>query len=362
MNRAAHPAVRAALPARAVLEDPVFRPDLSFDQRTAQFVALLHRHVDRRARSGDRLLLTVATQCEARALARWLGKRPARRRPWTVALFLSDRWNRAGADEREQQMEELAAAAAELAELAPEAAHRLILGAVTSGLRAEIGGLLGVEIGLAPIPLLAGRSGAEGDALVRRALPPEGVPPRVAVIGGARPEKGSNRLPAIFAACRELGPIELVLHLVNELLPAESFAELLRLGEAPGVRAVHGALDREAYLALFDDADPVLLPYARIPYRQRASGVLIEAAAAGLPVVVPSGTWLAEQVESGDAAGTIYAGDDPASIAAAVRRCSEALPALSRHSAERARSWREHHSVDAVLDWVEAAIAARGPG
>src|SRR6185312_7576423 len=80
--------LRSELPmAHPVLHCPVFRTELSFDERTADFVAMLHQHLDAVVRRDDWVLVTTGTQCEARALAAWLGEVPLERRPWAVTLI-----------------------------------------------------------------------------------------------------------------------------------------------------------------------------------------------------------------------------------------------------------------------------------
>jgi glycosyltransferase involved in cell wall biosynthesis len=355
MNAAADAAVRAALPGgQAVLHDPVFRPDLSFDERTALFVRLLHEHVDPVVRRDDRVLMTVATQCEGRALAAWLAELPASRRPWILVLFPADRWNRKGPEERERQVAEFRTFAAELAARGPGAQSRLLFASHTRGLRDELAALLGTRVLLSPMPELD--PGPAFDGTAEQAV---GRPPRVAVVGGARPEKGHDRLPAIVRASRERTRAVFSLQLFNEQLAAADWAALCRLAAEPGVEAAWGELDRAAYQALFTTADLMLFPYARLPYRQRPSGILSEAILAGLPVVVPSGTWLAEQVEAGAAAGVVYPGDAPEDVAAAIAGCIADLPALASQARERAAAWRRSHSLEPFLDWFERQIAVR---
>lgn len=358
MNAEADPAVKAALPGgRAVLRDPVFRMELSFDQRTALFLRMLHEHVDPMVRQGDRVLMTVATQCEARALAAWLAELPARKRPFILVLFVSDRWNRKGPEERARQVAEFRTLAAEIAELAarePAVAKRLLFASHTLGGQAELSSLLGTRVLLSPMAELA-----SGIFPAARPTPSVQRPPRVAVVGGARPEKGFDRLPAIVRASRERTAVVFLLQLFNEQLSPEEWDALCRLAEEPGVEATPGQLDRAGYLGLFTAADLVLCPYARLPYKQRPSGVLGEAVLSGLPVVVPSGTWLAEQVAGGMATGVVYDGDDPDAVAAAIAACVAELPALQALARERAPAWQRRHSLEPFLDWFEEQIAVR---
>jgi len=352
IHREAQPEVRAALNARAVLHDPVFRPDLTFDERTADFVAMLHRHVDPVVRPDDWLLQLLTTQCEARATARWLAELPARRRPWALVLFVSDRWNRVGEADRLRQLAELRLLGHELAALPAGARHRLLFACHTSGLQEELQAVLGGELMLAPTTDyatgIAPRPAARLDSV-----------PRLALLGGARREKGSHLLPAVVPLCLADGGLEIVLHLCNELLTPEEFAPLAELGKLPGVHTVSGAVDRNAYLALLAAADLLLLPYERVAYRLRPSGIFSEAVMAGLPLVVPDGTAMAEQIAAGAAAGVIYESEGAVAIAAAVRRALDELPGLSAVARERAVAWPRSNSLGAFLDWVETAIARR---
>ena len=151
INENADTRVRAALPqAHAVLHCPVFRRECSFDDRTADFVTMLHRHVDPVVRKDDWLLVTTATQCEVRALCAWMAETPAKKQPWVLALFHSDRWNRYGSQERDRQVGEFRVVASELAHLDPDVARRFLLGGATEELCPELGDLLGTPVQWVP--------------------------------------------------------------------------------------------------------------------------------------------------------------------------------------------------------------------
>ena len=353
MHEHAAPSVRATFPhAQAVLHCPVFRQDLSFDERTADFVTMLHRHIDPIARKGDWLLVTTATQCEVRALTAWIAATPAERRPWVFTLFHSDRWNRYGSQERDRQVGEFEVVAAELARLDADAAHRFLIGSVTDELCLELGSLLGTCVQRTPQVL-------PGSEYVPPTNRRAGEPAMVGILGGARPEKGSHLIPAIVRECRRLGRINFAVQLANEQLSAPDFASLCRLAEEPGIQAAHGPLDQATYRTLLAACDIVLFPYDRTSYRQRTSGIFIEAAFTGRPVVTPSDTWMGHQLAAGTVAGTTYDGDDAASIAEAVMRAVDNLPVLAERAKQRAEHWRQTNTLDALLDWLETEIARR---
>ena len=349
--------VRAGLPgAHAVLHCPVFRSDLSFDERTADFAAMLHRHLDPIVQPDDWLLVTTGTQCETRALATWLGDTPASRRPWTLVVFHNDRWNRFGPQERERQVGEFRTAAAALARLDGDAARRLLVGAMVEELCPELRTLLGREIHYVPHMKASG----EYVAPLQRTADEPAV---VGFLGGARREKGAHLIPAIVAETRKLGRVDFAVQIANEDLSPPALEELCRLEGQPGVRVAHGPLDFAVYRSFLAQCDLVLLPYERKSYRTRASGPFIEACVMGRPAVVPAGTWMGDQVAAGRAAGLAYEGDDPATIAAEVMRAAASLPDLAALAREHAPAWQRTRTCDPFFDWLgrEAGRRAARP-
>lgn len=349
LNADARPEVASATGGSAVLDDPVFRPGLSFDERTCQVVQQLRQVVSPLVRRDDLVLTTGSTQAEARAFAAWLRDLPARQQPWVVALFVLDRWNWAAPGERA----EFATLARELRELPPETARRLIVCAQPSGLADELAALLGVGVGAAPWPALDDQRSAPGAPRSQDGLF------RVATLGPLRPEKGSRLLGAIMRACAQVAPVSFVFQLANEGIGPDEVADLARTAAELGATALPGALGREAYGRALADADLVLLPYVARTYRRRGSGIFSEAAAAGKPLVVTDGTWMAEQLRAGLAAGEVFAELTPWSVATAVCRAIRRYPELLARAAALAPAWRSGHSAAAFLDWVEREIARR---
>jgi hypothetical protein len=347
----------AVLPdAHAVLSCPVFFDgDAPFDARSADLVAMLHRHLDPIVRPDDRVLLTTAFQCETHAVATWLAEIPASRRPWTLVVYHNDRWNRFGPHERARQLGEFRATAAILARRDSDAARRLIVGSVVDELRPELGRLLGIDVHLVPHMKPAG-----GYVAPRRR--PADEPLVVGLLGGARREKGSDRIPAIITEVRKLGRVDFAVQIANEDLPPAALEELCSIEGQPGVTVIHGPLDLATYHSLLARIDLLLLPYERIPYHTRASGPFVEGCVIGRPSVVPSGTWMGDQVAAGKAAGVTYAGDDPTAIAAAVMRAAADLPALASLAQAHAPEWTRKRTCGPFLDWLECEIARRESG
>jgi glycosyltransferase involved in cell wall biosynthesis len=341
--------IARALRARPLFDDPTFRQEWSFEERSDRFTAMLHEHVDGRVRAGDCVMTTIATQLETHALARWLSELPRRRKPWVVITFLSDRWNRGTPEEYERQAAEFRKVRDRLAALAPDDARRLIFFAVTEPLARELTRMLGTQVGYAPMPL------PYSDPLPKRPNPR----PRIAILGGMRPEKGSYLIPGIIDACRGGVDVEFLVQLANNALPAEEAARVARIAGEPDVIVIPGAVDRDAYLAALSTADLALFPYEVIPYRQRTSGVFAEAVAFGIPVLATAGTWMAEQIRAGRAAGVVFDELTPGAIAGAVAKAASSLDVLRARAAELSGAWRSTISLTAFVDEVETAIAER---
>src|ERR1700730_4853930 len=159
INTHAGPQIAAELNARAVLDDPTFRMEWSFEERSERFLVMLHAQIDAHLNANDCALITVSTQLEAHALTRWLQELPPDKKPWIVILMVSDRWNRSGREEYERQIAEFRILSAAISSLAPEDAHRLIVCTLTNLLAEELGDLLGAKVNVAPIPLEYGDPG-----------------------------------------------------------------------------------------------------------------------------------------------------------------------------------------------------------
>jgi hypothetical protein len=353
VNARAEPAIVAELGAQAVLDDPTFRLEWSFEERSRRFRSMLHKHSDRLLGRDDVLLVTIATQLEAHALTLWLRERPRRKRPWVMVLFLSDRWNRAGREEYERQAAEFREVAAAIASLDDDETRRMIFCAVTELLAAELRELLGTEVGVAPLPQRYGdplpQTGASG--ATRR--------PLVTILGGTRREKGSYLIPDIIRACRTEVDVAFLVHLTNNTLTPAEAEQLAGIAGEPQVSVIRDALPLLQYETAVAGADLALFPYEVVPYRKRCSGVFAEAVAYGKPVVVTPGTWLAAQVEAGRAAGIVSEDFEPSSIARAIARCVAGLDPLTRQAQSLSAEWRRTNSLPAFVDFLQAEIARR---
>lgn len=186
--------------------------------------------------------------------------------------------------------------------LPPEQVH---LYADTDFLAADLSFLLeGLPFGTIPYPV--------NPTLRPAHLPrPAGRPLRVVYFGDARREKGFGALPYVthrlWSRYVETGQVEFVIQCNLPNPPcAESDTAMARWHLAqmagPGLRLLPEALTSDAYRDLILSADVALLPYDSNRYFVRSSGVLIEALSAGVPAIVPSGTWMSDQLAGPSAA------------------------------------------------------------
>jgi glycosyltransferase involved in cell wall biosynthesis len=129
-------------------------------------------------------------------------------------------------------------------------------------------------------------------------------PIRIACLGHTRMEKGYDQLPHVIRTLwpryLSTGRAELMLQTRRTKL-RKKLAQLVRdLGGATDSTAIAYApfpLDLPDYAKLVGSADINLLLYDSTRYYSRCSGVLLESLIAGVPVIVPAGGWLAQQID-----------------------------------------------------------------
>jgi glycosyltransferase involved in cell wall biosynthesis len=234
----------------------------------------------------------------------------------------------------------------------------------TQELAAQYDALSGqVPVQVVPIPHCLPEHMFTGDALP--ALPDR--PLAIVYLGNARREKGFQLLP------------DLVDQLADAYLATGRARFILQsnvnfgAGE-PGIAAAVRHLETydPAHVTLVDEqmsvadfqalvlaADIILLPYDPELYASRSSGILMQALAAGCPVIVPAGCWLAHQPDA--AAAVIYA--DPAGLAEATRQAVASWPALKQAAEASAARWSgtavSDHFIALLLGINARADAAR---
>ena len=128
-------------------------------------------------------------------------------------------------------------------------------------------------------------------------------PVRIACLGHNRREKGYRQLPRIVAALWQdylsNGRAQLVMQTRRRDMQRPLDAVVAKLGAhsaTPPVEYASFPLELERYAALLRCSGVGLLLYDSARYYARASGVMLEMLTAGVPVIVPAGCWLSEQI------------------------------------------------------------------
>jgi hypothetical protein len=204
----------------------------------------------------------------------------------------------------------------------------------------------GLEFGVLPIPfrarLLGSRSHRAGTLCI-------------GFFGDVRHEKGFHWLPGLVEALRNEGThsrqVRFVIqaslaHPEQEPQCTAALAELKRYpDEFVRLVGLDGPLSPDRYYQLFTQTDLLVCPYHPAAYRNRTSGTMAEAIAAGIPTVVPAGSWLARQQPPGS--GKTFG--DCATFIEAVRIVCDDYSSF--HSAARAgqHAWQARHSPEQVV-------------
>ena len=176
------------------------------------------------------------------------------------------------------------------------------------------------------------------------------------VAGGARIDKGFDRVVDLVVEMQRRGlalPITVQTSFEARHQQDPALAQQINRLRAAGYGALtlcDQAMGPAAYRALFDGA-LVLQPYRTADFRDRVSGVTLDALSAGAPVVASDGTWMADLVRRFDA-GVATHDLSPSGLLAAIH------PVLADHAhfAARARaaaaSVQADHSAKRLLDVV----------
>lgn len=238
----------------------------------------------------------------------------------------------------------------------PIVRDRVVLHADTDALAEQYSALFGLPVLTAPIPF-------DQTPLLAQLNTPRRTdaraPLHVVYLGDARAEKGFAAIPdAIDQVWRELvatGHMRFTLQANFNVAGGEEgvAAAKMRLAGAPesAVRLIHAPLSGDGYYALLAEADAVLIPYDARRYAQRSSGILVEAAAAGKPVIVTSGSWMATQV--GRAAGIVI--DAAENLADGLRTLAREFETLSAEARAAQATWLNWSSPDAFVEHLLAA-------
>lgn len=222
----------------------------------------------------------------------------------------------------------------------------------TPALSAAYRELIGLDVGVAPCPNLAGTTGRKSR---RGGLPT----PRIVILGHANEAKGYHLLPeAIERVLGAGGRADFFVHgtfrNADTAGGAAVFDALSRMG--PAVVTSSEVLTASDYLSRLHEADILLLPYDRAIYETRGSGLFNEAREMGIPIVATRGCAFAQPAFD-DGWGVEIAERSGAGIARAILDALGRLPDLSARAARAAAAYHGD-DVGTVLRRVVSDVRA----
>jgi glycosyltransferase involved in cell wall biosynthesis len=236
--------------------------------------------------------------------------------------------------------------------LAANFGARCLVGATNTALARALAAVFDRDVPVLPPPLWYGEpSPANAQTHAR---------PVIAFLGYLRPEKGHGLIPPLVRALRkrDVGA-DVLVHVSSANRAASDLTEYQKLEREGLATLVNRWLPEDELGRLIGSASLVTLPYGREHYTHMISGVFCSAVAAGRPCVVPSDTWMAEQLSSGRAAGVSYGPETVDSIADAIVAALGMLPELGPRAQAAAAAWRREQSGGALISKLMAWAAGK---
>jgi len=217
----------------------------------------------------------------------------------------------------------------------------------------------------APIPV---------DALFTAlAVPRPSAPVVIGYFGDARLEKGYQhfpRLATLLSPALDAGAVRMVLQSNFNVPGGEAGIAPAReaLVNRPGVTVLDRPLEDVEYAQHLGATHLVVLPYQADRYVARTSGIVAEAIHAGVPLVVPEGTWMSEQLRR-HGAGVTFDPWQADGLQCAVERAIDRLPELLSRASDRRAAFVAFHNPERLARFVcgaelldKAAASRRGSG
>ena len=193
-----------------------------------------------------------------------------------------------------------------------------------------------------------------------RPVPGEDGRLRISFLGLDRDQKGGAVLGDVIAQICQVAPSARIFVQVSTRARADAISSRLGALRSNAEVLLHiGALATDAYFQRLIESDLTVQPYEAVAYALMPSGIFADAVAAGVPVVTPARTWMADRLVEGWCAGAMF--HDPSAIAAAVEAAIERLPALKAQAGAKAAAWRQAQCLDAYIDHVLPRLGLKSP-
>jgi len=311
------------------------------------FASALAKFLSPKVDAGDWVFVAYASQIEAYAVALWLQSMPAHRHP-RVVLFCH-RPELVWKIDRQRK----------------KVAGNPAFWRFTGQTLKRMGVQARVQVFSADNKLLEYLAWASGLKTQKTGLPsPYFLPLDLALkqkkqfdigfMGEYRPERGRDLMLALIAAIDAQRPgFKYLLQVHHAHEKDEALAALHAMGFGGDVTILPGKVEPDVFVKHITQTRLMVLPYFPDRYRMRTSGVLSECTAYGTPCVVPSQTWLSDQVETGAAAGRVFEAWTAESITQATLAAFDQIEQLAHQAALVAADWREKNCATEVLNRLQ---------
>ena len=191
------------------------------------------------------------------------------------------------------------------------------------------------------------------------ACSPQAIPASPTVCGSSRPlcfgalgwarlQKGSDFFQAALEyliSHGQIGDLRFVMQW-NRQVFRDDGTELRRselLSSHPQIQYIEQVLTSAEYESAMHGLDCLILPYRRKLYHSQTSGVAVEAACAGIPMIYTADTWMSDFVEE-QGAGIAVADGDVDGLAQAILAMAADYPAYKALAVERSAIARLRNS------------------
>jgi glycosyltransferase involved in cell wall biosynthesis len=127
-----------------------------------------------------------------------------------------------------------------------------------------------------------------------------------------------------------------------------------RLRSHPNIILLERRLSNSEYSSYFSNSDFIVLPYRKSTYFNRISGVAVEAAISGKPMIVTENTWLSWAIQEFGSGFAVPEGDVDA-LSHAIEHCCADRAALQAQAQRRMAVARNYNSSERYLNilWSE---------
>lgn len=333
--------------------EPLVQDLDSFVKMSAAFALALRRHLGD-VGSADLIVVPFATEREVYGMAQYLSHIEPGKRPRVMFLFHhpDHQWSLTlDGKVVKGDTSFCRYAALELARVQP--ADRAWYCATNGALARVMSGVMGVDFQKVPLPVYYG----DGNMAAQSLDAGSPAPAHIGILGGVREEKGQAHLLGIindFAARRPGRSVFVQAgSAAQEAVLVSALSEPAR--ENVTVRA--GVMSTLDFLARMRSLELLLLPYVWQRYFYRISSLFSEAAALGVPTVVPDRTWMARRIRDGQSAGMVFDVTQPDGVVEALVKASDTAVDLKIQAVEKSARWAKTQSTDSLVAYLAARAA-----